>query len=192
MNIIPTSIPEVLIIEPKVFKDHRGLFFEAWSQKEFDEKVRRIKFVQDNESLSRYGVIRGLHFQKGSCAQSKLVSVVSGSVLDVAVDIRRGSPTFGKHVAVELSGENHRHLFIPKGFAHGFSVLSESAAVRYKCDAYYSPAQEAGLAFNDPSLGIDWLIPEVSMILSSKDRSLPLLADAPELFDFSINYYTNS
>lgn len=184
MNIIPTSIPEVLIIEPKVFKDHRGLFFEAWSQKEFDEKVCRICFVQDNESYSRYGVIRGLHFQRGKYAQSKLISVVSGSIWDVAVDIRKGSPTFGKHIAVELSDDNHRQLFIPKGFAHGFSVLSESAVVRYKCDEYYAPGQEAGIAFNDPALGIDWRLPEDSMILSSKDSSFPLLSEADEFLDF--------
>lgn len=175
MNIISTDIPDVLIIEPKVFGDARGYFLEAWSQRDFDEAVFPVHFVQDNESKSCYGVVRGLHYQKGVHAQSKLVSVVSGAVLDVAVDIRRGSPTFGKYVAVELSADNHRQLFIPKGFAHGFSVLSETAVFRYKCDEYYAPEAEAGIAFNDPAIGIDWRIPQEAMILSAKDLSWPSL-----------------
>ena len=136
MNVIETSIPGVVIIEPRVFGDSRGYFFESWSQREFDEKVRPVRFVQDNESRSSYGVVRGLHFQKGKDSQSKLVRVVSGRVLDVAVDIRVGSPTFGRSVAVELTGENHRQFFVPRGFAHGFSVLSEEAVFQYKCDAF--------------------------------------------------------
>lgn len=181
MNIIATDIKDVLVIEPRVFEDSRGYFLEAWSQREFDAKASIIRFVQDNESKSSYGVVRGLHFQKGRHAQSKLVSVVYGTVLDVAVDIRRGSPTFGRYVAVELSGENHRQLFIPKGFAHGFSVLSETAVLRYKCDEFYCPEAEAGIAYNDTAIGIDWQVPSDSMILSSKDLHHPFLADAPEL-----------
>ena len=181
MNIIATDIKDVLIIEPRVFEDSRGYFLEAWSQREFDAKASIIRFVQDNESKSSYGVVRGLHFQKGRHAQSKLVSVVYGTVLDVAVDIRRGSPTFGRYVAVELSGENHRQLFIPKGFAHGFSVLSETAVLRYKCDEFYCPEAEAGIAYNDTAIGIDWQVPSDSMILSFKDLHYPFLADAPEL-----------
>jgi hypothetical protein len=176
IRIIPTAIEDVKIIEPVVFKDDRGYFFEAWSQRVFDENVTPIKFVQDNESLSSYGVIRGLHFQRGIYAQSKLVSVVAGAVLDVAVDIRKGSPTFGKHIAVELSGENHRQLFIPRGFAHGFSVLSEKAIFRYKCDGYYNPESEGGILFNDPDLNIDWKIPQKDRIISPKDIKWPVLS----------------
>ena len=183
INILPTEIPDVLLIEPKVFGDARGYFFESWSQRDFDAAVAPVRFVQDNESKSRYGVLRGLHFQKGACAQSKLVRVLRGRVLDVAVDIRRSSPTFGKHVAVELSGENHRQMFVPRGFAHGFVVLSEEAVFQYKCDNYYAPEAEGAIAWNDPALGIDWRIPAQDILLSDKDRSHPLLADAPELFD---------
>ena len=189
IKIIKTAIPEVLVLEPKVFGDARGYFMESWSQRDFDAAVRPVKFVQDNESRSSYGVLRGLHFQKGACAQSKLVRVIEGRVLDVAVDIRRGSPTFGRYVAVELSGENHRQCFVPKGFAHGFVVLSPEAVFQYKCDFPYAPEAEAAIAWNDPSLGIDWGIPEADILLSQRDRSHPFLADAPELFDYNIDYY---
>ena len=189
INVIKTAIPEVLVLEPKVFGDARGYFMESWSQRDFDAAVRPVKFVQDNESRSSYGVLRGLHFQKGACAQSKLVRVIEGRVLDVAVDIRRGSPTFGRYVAVELSGENHRQCFVPKGFAHGFVVLSPEAVFQYKCDFPYAPEAEAAIAWNDPSLGIDWGIPEADILLSQRDRSHPFLADAPELFDYNIDYY---
>ena len=189
INVIKTAIPEVLVLEPKVFGDARGYFMESWSQRDFDAAVRPVKFVQDNESRSSYGVLRGLHFQKGACAQSKLVRVIEGRVLDVAVDIRKGSPTFGRYVAVELSGENHRQCFVPKGFAHGFVVLSPEAVFQYKCDFPYAPEAEAAIAWNDPSLGIDWGIPEADILLSQRDRSHPFLADAPELFDYNIDYY---
>ena len=189
IKIIKTAIPEVLVLEPQVFGDARGYFMESWSQRDFDAAVRPVKFVQDNESRSSYGVLRGLHFQKGACAQSKLVRVIEGRVLDVAVDIRRGSPTFGRYVAVELSGENHRQCFVPRGFAHGFVVLSPEAVFQYKCDFPYAPEAEAAIAWNDPSLGIDWGIPEADILLSQRDRSHPFLADAPELFDYNIDYY---
>ena len=189
INVIQTSIPGVVIIEPKVFGDSRGYFFESWSRKDFSEAVRPVNFVQDNESKSSYGVLRGLHFQKGEHSQSKLVRVVSGRVLDVAVDIRRGSPWFGQHVACELSGENHRQFFIPRGFAHGFAVLSEEAVFQYKCDNLYCPSSEGAISWNDPALGIDWGIPEADVLLSEKDKHHPLLADAPELFDYSVDYY---
>ena len=190
IKIIKTSIPEVLVLEPQVFGDARGYFMESWSQRDFDAAVRPVKFVQDNESRSSYGVLRGLHFQKGACAQSKLVRVIEGRVLDVAVDIRRGAPTFGRYVKVELSGENHRQCFVPRGFAHGFVVLSPEAVFQYKCDFPYAPEAEAAIAWNDPSLGIDWGIPEADILLSQRDRSHPFLADAPELFDYNIDYYT--
>ena len=189
INVIKTAIPEVLVLEPQVFGDARGYFMESWSQRDFDAAVRPVKFVQDNESRSSYGVLRGLHFQKGACAQSKLVRVIEGRVLDVAVDIRKGSPTFGRYVAVELSGENHRQCFVPRGFAHGFVVLSPEAVFQYKCDFPYAPEAEAAIAWNDPSLGIDWGIPEADILLSQRDRSHPFLADAPELFDYNIDYY---
>lgn len=189
INVIKTAIPEVLILEPKVFGDARGYFMESWSQRDFDAAVRPVKFVQDNESRSSFGVLRGLHFQKGACAQSKLVRVIEGRVLDVAVDIRKGSPTFGRYVAVELSGENHRQCFVPKGFAHGFVVLSPEAVFQYKCDFPYAPEAEAAIAWNDPSLGVDWGIPEADILLSERDRHHPFLADAPELFDYNIDYY---
>lgn len=182
MKTIHTALPGVLVLEPEVFGDARGYFFESWNQRDFDALAGPVRWVQDNESKSRYGVLRGLHFQKGAFAQAKLVRAVVGRVLDVAVDLRRGSPTFGRHVAVELSAENHRQCFIPKGFAHGFAVLSDEAVFQYKCDAPYAPQAEAGIAWNDPALGIDWLLPEADILLSDKDRCHPFLADAPELF----------
>ena len=189
INVIKTDIEGVVIIEPKVFGDERGYFMEAWSQFDFDEQVRPIKFVQDNESMSRYGVLRGLHFQKGEYSQSKLVRVLKGSVLDVAVDIRKGSPTFGKHVSVELTGENHRQCFIPRGFAHGFVVLSEEAVFQYKCDNLYAPQAEGAIMWNDPALGIDWRIPVEDVVLSEKDRCHPLLGECGEVFDYGVDYY---
>lgn len=190
INIKETTIPGVVIIEPAVFGDARGYFMESWNQRDFDEALGRpIRFVQDNESKSRYGVVRGLHYQKGFFSQSKLVRVISGRVLDVAVDIRRGSPWFGQHVACELSGENHRQLFIPRGFAHGFAVLSEEAVFQYKCDRFYSPASEGAIAWNDPALGIDWGLPEADIILSEKDLHHPFLADATSLFDYDEDLY---
>ena len=189
INVIETAIPNLLILEPKVFGDARGYFMESWNQRDFEAAVRSVHFVQDNESKSRYGVLRGLHFQKGRCSQSKLVRVVSGRVLDVAVDIRRGSPWFGQHVACELTGENHRQFFIPRGFAHGFVVLSEEAVFQYKCDYPYTPEAEGAIAWNDPSLAIDWGIPEEAVLLSEKDKHHPFLADAKDLFDYNIDYY---
>lgn len=189
MNIIETSIEGVVIIEPKVFGDHRGYFFESFSQKDFCEKVRQVSFVQDNESKSCYGVVRGLHFQKPPHAQSKLVRVVKGAVLDVAVDIRKGSPTFGQHVAVELSEENHRQLFIPRGFAHGFAVLTDDVVFQYKCDNFYAPQSEGAIAWDDPDLGIDWRIPADKVVLSAKDMAHPRLKDAQWLFDYNDNLY---
>lgn len=189
MKVISTEIEGVVIIEPEVFGDERGYFMESWSQQRFDKEVRPTRFVQDNQSKSRYGVVRGLHFQKGHYAQSKLVRVAQGRVLDVAVDIRRGSPTFGQHIAVELSDENHRQLFIPRGFAHGFSVLSDEAVLQYKCDNYYSPQSEGAIAWNDPAIGIDWLLPEEDIILSAKDLRNRPLAEAEGLFDYNTDYY---
>ncbi len=170
MNFIETHIEGVFIIEPRVFGDERGYFFESFSQRQFQEKVAETVFVQDNESQSKYGVLRGLHFQRPPFAQAKLVRVVHGKVLDVAVDIRPQSPTFGQHVAVELSDENKRQLFIPRGFAHGFAVLSEKAVFQYKCDNYYAPEHEGGILWNDPSLAIDWKLPMADIILSEKDK----------------------
>lgn len=170
MKVINTDIEGVVIIEPEVFGDSRGYFMESFSEREFQRHVASVKFVQDNESRSRYGVVRGLHYQREPYAQSKLVRCVVGRVLDVAVDIREGSPTYGKHVAVELSAENHRQLFIPKGFAHGFAVLSQEAIFAYKCDEFYHPEAECGIAWNDPKIGIDWRLPEGDIILSDKDR----------------------
>ena len=177
MNVIKTDIEGLVIIEPRVFGDSRGYFFESYSQKDFSENVADVKFVQDNESKSSYGVIRGLHFQKGEHAQAKLVRVVKGRVLDVAVDLRKGSPTFGKHVATELSEENHRQLFIPRGFAHGFSVLSDEVIFQYKCDNLYAPQSEGAVVWNDPDLAIDWMIPSDKVLLSDKDRKHPRLKD---------------
>ena len=182
MNIIKTEISGLLIIEPRVFEDARGYFFESFSQRDFDEKVQPIVFVQDNESKSSYGVMRGLHFQRPPYTQSKLVRCVKGSVLDVAVDLRKGSPTYGKHVAVELTEENHLQLFIPKGFAHGFSVLSDVAVFQYKCDEFYHPEADGGISILDNSLGIDWRIPNEKVILSEKDTKHPLLKDIDSPF----------
>lgn len=175
MKITTTAIEGVVILEPKVFGDERGYFFESFSQREFEEKVCKTTFVQDNESSSRYGVLRGLHFQKPPHAQAKLVRVVKGKVLDIALDIRKGSPTFGHHVSTELSGENKRQLFIPRGFAHGFAVLSNEVVFQYKCDRYYVPHSEGGILWNDPALGIDWKLPEEDVILSEKDKKNVLL-----------------
>lgn len=189
MKVIQTAIPGVVIIEPRIFNDERGYFFESFSQRDFNQKVREIHFVQDNESKSSYGVLRGLHFQKTPYAQSKLVRVIKGSVLDVAVDIRKGSPTFGQHVAVELTGDNHRQFFIPRGFAHGFSVLTDEVVFQYKCDNFYAPQAEGALAWNDPDLHIDWRLPEADVILSEKDRHHPRLKDADWLFDYREDLY---
>ena len=182
MEIIKTNIEGVVIIEPRIFKDDRGYFFESFSQREFEEKVCKTTFVQDNESKSSYGVLRGLHFQKPPFAQSKLVRVIKGAVLDVAVDIRKGSPTFGQYVSVELTGDNHRQFFIPRGFAHGFSVLSEEVIFQYKCDNFYSPQSEGAIAWNDPDLNIDWRIPVEEVILSEKDSKHPKLKDLQCVF----------
>lgn len=182
MEIIKTNIEGVVIIEPRIFKDDRGYFFESFSQREFEEKVCKTTFVQDNESKSSYGVLRGLHFQKPPFAQSKLVRVIKGVVLDVAVDIRKGSPTFGQYVSVELTGENHRQFFIPRGFAHGFSVLSEEVIFQYKCDNFYSPQSEGAIAWNDPDLNIDWRIPAEKVVLSEKDSKQPRLKDWQNVF----------
>ena len=177
MNVIKTDIEGVVIIEPRVFEDARGYFFESFSQREFDEKVAPVRFVQDNESKSSYGVVRGLHLQKPPFSQSKLVRVVRGEVLDVAVDLRKGSPTFGKYVSCVLSEENRRQFFIPKGFAHGFAVLSPEAVFQYKCDEFYHPEAEAAIAWDDPELGIDWMVPQEDVILSAKDSNHPSLAE---------------
>ncbi len=185
MEVIKTPIEGVLIIEPRVFGDKRGYFFESFNACEFAEKTGlQITFVQDNESMSHYGVLRGLHFQCPPYAQSKLVRVVKGKVLDVAVDIRKGSPTFGKHVAVELSEENHLQFFMAKGFAHGFSVLSEEAIFQYKCDAFYAPQSEGAIAWNDPDLAIDWNIPMNQVLLSEKDMHHPLLREFESPFNY--------
>lgn len=189
MQIIKTELDGVFIIEPKIFTDPRGYFFESFSERVFCENVRKVSFVQDNESKSSYGVLRGLHFQKPPFTQSKLVRCIKGCVLDVAVDIRKGSPTFGKHVAVELSEENHRQLFVPRGFAHGFSVLSSEAIFQYKCDNYYAPQSEGAIAWNDPALGIDWKLDPDSIILSEKDKKHPTLAEAEWLFDYQEDLY---
>ena len=182
MEYIETKIKGVFIIEPKVFNDARGYFMEAWKQAEFDEHVRRTVFIQDNESKSSYGVLRGLHFQKGDASQAKLVRVIKGKVLDVAVDLRKSSPTFGQHVMVELSEENKRQFFIPRGFAHGFLVLSEEAIFTYKVDNPYAPQADGGIRWNDPALGIEWPIDPTKVLTSEKDLKLPLLKDA-EVFE---------
>ena len=189
MEVIKTDIEGVVIIEPRIFRDDRGYFFESFSQRDFQEKVCNTVFVQDNESKSSYGVLRGLHFQKPPYAQSKLVRVIKGAVLDVAVDIRKGSPTFGQHVAVELTEDNHRQFFIPRGFAHGFSVLTDEVIFQYKCDNFYAPQSEGALAWNDPDLSIDWRLPAEKVILSEKDRHHSRLKDADWLFDFNEKLY---
>ena len=192
MEVIKTAIEGVLVIEPRIFEDARGYFFESFSQREFDEKVtpvlgQSISFVQDNESKSSYGVMRGLHFQRPPFTQSKLVRCVKGAVLDVAVDIRKGSPTYGQHVAMELTEGNHRQFFISKGFAHGFAVLSETAVFQYKCDEFYHPEADGGISILDDSLGIDWRIPTDKAILSEKDTRHPLLRDFDSPFDIRID-----
>ena len=189
MNVIQTEIPGVVIIEPRVFEDARGYFFESFSQRDFDNQVREVRFVQDNESKSSYGVLRGLHFQKPPHAQSKLVRVVKGAVLDVAVDIRKGSPTFGKHVAVELSESNHRQFFIPRGFAHGFVVLTDEVVFQYKCDNFYAPQADGGISIKDESLSINWQIPVDKAILSEKDIKHLCLQDFDSPFDYHENLY---
>ena len=182
MDFKETAIEGVYIIEPRVFNDARGYFFEAWKKEEFEKNIGPIKFVQDNESKSSYGVLRGLHYQKGAASQSKLVRVIKGKVLDVAVDIRKSSPTFGQHVMVELSDENKRQFFIPRGFAHGFLVLSDEAVFTYKVDNPYAPQAEAGICWNDPAIGIDWPIDPKDVLTSEKDMKQPLLKDA-EVFE---------
>ena len=177
MKVIPTEIEGVVVIEPRIFEDPRGYFFESFSQADFDSCVREVRFVQDNESMSSYGVMRGLHFQRPPFTQAKLVRCVRGAVLDVAVDLRKGSPTYGRHVAVELTEENHLQLFIPKGFAHGFAVLSETAVFQYKCDEFYYPEADGGISILDSSLGIEWRIPVEHAVLSEKDTRHPLLKD---------------
>lgn len=190
MDVIKTDIDGVVIIKPHIFTDSRGYFFESYSKKEFDEKVRPVDFVQDNESCSTKGVMRGLHFQLPPFTQSKLVRCVKGAVLDVAVDIRKGSPTYGKHVAVELTEDNHLQFFVPRGFAHGFAVLSDIAVFQYKCDNYYAPQADGGISIADPLLGIDWGIAFEEAILSDKDKKHPLLKEFDSPFDYNIDLYT--
>ena len=189
MEVIKTAIDGVVIIEPKVFKDQRGYFFESFSQREFEAMVRKINFVQDNESMSSYGVMRGLHFQRPPYTQSKLVRCVKGKVLDVAVDIRKGSPTYGQHVAVELSEDNHRQFFVPRGFAHGFAVLSDTAVFQYKCDNFYAPQADGGISIKDDSLGIDWKISTDMVILSEKDTLHSCLKEFNSPFSYNEDLY---
>ena len=194
INVIKTALDGVVIIEPKVFGDARGYFFESFSERDFNEAMtpilgHGIKFVQDNESMSSYGVMRGLHFQTMPYTQSKLVRCVKGAVLDVAVDIRKGSPTYGQHVAVELTEDNHRQFFVPRGFAHGFAVLSETAVFQYKCDNFYAPANDGGVSIVDDSLGIDWCIPLEKVLLSEKDTKHDLLKDFDSPFSIDMNLY---
>lgn len=189
MEVIKTTIDGVVVIEPKVFKDTRGYFLESFSLREFEKKVRKINFVQDNESMSSYGVMRGLHFQFPPYTQSKLVRCVKGKVLDVAVDIRKGSSTYGQHVAVELSEENHHQFFVPRGFAHGFAVLSEIAVFQYKCDNFYNPQADGGISIKDEGLGIDWMIPSESIILSEKDTIHTFLKNFDSPFSIDMNFY---
>ena len=190
MKLINTDIEGVYIIEPRLFEDERGYFFEAFSERKFAELTGvKTRFVQDNESRSAVGVVRGLHFQLPPHAQSKLVRVVRGAILDVAVDIRRGSPTFGRHIAVELSEHNHRQLFIPRGFAHGFSVLEGDAIVEYKCDNYYAPEAEGAIRWNNPTLAIDWQLADNEAIVSAKDKLNPLFEECDTLFDYNTDYY---
>lgn len=184
MEVIQTNIKGVVIIEPRLFKDDRGYFFESYSERDFNKQVSEVHFVQDNESKSSYGVMRGLHFQRPPFTQSKLVRCVKGAVLDVAVDIRKGSPTYGQHVAIELTEDNHRQFFIPRGFAHGFAVLSPEAIFQYKCDNFYHPEADGGISILDTSLGIDWRIPTEHAILSEKDTKHPLLKDFDSPFEF--------
>ena len=188
MEVIKTAIDGVVILEPKVFKDARGYFLESFSQREFEEKVRKINFVQDNESMSSYGVMRGLHFQCPPYTQSTLVKCVKGRVLEVALDIRKGSPTYGQHVALELN-ENHRQFFVPRGFAHGFAVLSETAVFQYKCDNFYAPQADGGISIKDESLRIDWMIPIEETILSEKDKKHVFLVNFDSPFSIDMNFY---
>lgn len=188
-EVIKTAIDGVVIIEPKVFKDARGYFFESFSQREFEEKVCKINFVQDNESMSSYGVMRGLHFQRPPFTQSKLVLALRGQFLMWPVDIRKGSPTYGQHVDVELTEDNHRQFFIPHGFAHGFFVLSKNAVFQYKCDNFYAPQADAGISIIDESLGIDWKIPMDRAILSAKDTLHECLKDFDSPFSIEQNLY---
>ena len=189
MDVIKTKLDSVVIIEPKIFDDSRGYFFESFSQREFEEKVRKINFVQDNESMSSYGVMRGLHFQRPPFTQSKLVRCVKGAVLDVAVDIRKGSPTYGQHVAVELTEYNHRQFFVPRGFAHGFAVLSKTAIFQYKCDNFYAPQADGGVSIKDEKLGIDWQIPIDKALLSEKDTLRECLKDFDSPFTYDMDLY---
>lgn len=189
MEVIKTDIEGVVIIEPRIFRDDRGYFYESFSQREFEEKVCKTTFVQDNQSKSSYGVLRGLHFQKPPYCQNKLVRCIKGAVLDVAVDLRKGSPTFGKHVAVELTEENHRQLFVPRGFAHGFAVLSEEAVFQYKCDNFYNKESEGAIAWDDPELAIDWRIPADKALLSEKDKLNKGIKEADFLFDYNEELY---
>ncbi len=194
MEVTTTKIKDVLIIEPSVFTDSRGYFFESFSERAFDEKVtpilgHEVHFCQDNESMSSYGVMRGLHFQRPPFTQSKLVRCVRGAVLDVAVDIRKGSPTYGQHVAVELTEDNHRQFFVPRGFAHGFAVLSETAVFQYKCDAFYHPEADGGISILDTSLNIDWRIPTGKAILSEKDTKHKMLTDFDSPFNINESLY---
>lgn len=189
MNIIKTEIEGLVIVEPRIFRDDRGYFYESFSQREFEENVCRTTFVQDNQSMSSYGVVRGLHFQKPPFCQSKLVRCIKGAVLDVAVDIRKGSPTFGKYVAVELTEDNHRQFFVPRGFAHGFAVLSEVAVFQYKCDNYYNKESEGAIAWDDEQIAVDWRLPSEKVILSEKDKLSKPLAEAEFLFDYNEKLY---
>ncbi len=189
MKVIETKIKGIVIIEPKIFEDSRGYFYESFSQQELEKKICKTEFVQDNQSKSSYGVVRGLHFQKGECAQSKLVRCIKGEVLDVAVDIRKGSPSFGQWESCLLTEDNHRQFFIPRGFAHGFSVLSDTAIFQYKCDNYYAPQAEGAILWNDPQLNIDWQIPMEDVLLSEKDTKHPLLTDCSCLFDYAEDLY---
>ncbi|HKC36300.1 MAG TPA: dTDP-4-dehydrorhamnose 3,5-epimerase [Chitinophagaceae bacterium] len=185
MPFIQTPLPDLLVFEPKVIEDSRGYFFESFNLKTFRAEGIEVNFVQDNQSLSKHGVIRGLHYQLLPHAQVKLIRVLTGRILDVALDIRKGSPTFGKSFSIELSAENKKQLFIPAGFAHGFSVLSEQAEVLYKCDSFYNKESEAGILYNDPSLKIDWTIPAGEEIVSEKDKGLPLFADCRNNFIYT-------
>jgi len=184
MPFIETLIPGLVIFEPKIFEDNRGYFFESYSEKAFTEAGIDVDFVQDNQSRSAYGVIRGLHYQLNPHAQTKLVRVLSGTILDIAVDIRKGSPTFGQSFSIELSAQNKKQLLVPKGFAHGFSVLSETAEILYKCDAFYNKESEAGIIYNDSFLNIDWRVPAASAIVSDKDQQLPSFGDCINNFEF--------
>ncbi len=190
MQLIKTKIPDIIIIEPKVYKDERGYFVETFRKDKLEEFLDfEVKFCQDNESKSKKGVLRGLHYQLPPFAQTKLVRVIKGRVLDVAVDIRKGSPTFGKYVAVELSEQNKKQMFIPRGFAHGFVVLEDDTIFSYKVDSYYSPECDRGIAFDDEAIGIDWILPKEELILSDKDTKQPKLNEADDLFEYGINYY---